>query len=148
MPSCRAVADLGCSGWCSPDRRPRSARDHVAEMPRARGASLFIHKCGVCVCVSMLHVGSKVPVRRGELIVLGFVRGSVRTATALPDRRNASAGPCPIRPQVGLAPHSGTDIAQEQEYPSSVPRVWTANMLRAGPTALLLPVAKPEDPNA
>ena len=81
-------------------------------------------------------MGSKVPA--GSL----SPRGSVRTATALPDRRNASAGPCPIRPQVGLAPHSGTDTAQEREYPS----VGTA-MLRAGQLSPL-PVVKPEDPNA
>jgi len=40
-----------------------------------------------------------------------------------------------------LAPHSGTDTAQEREYPS----VGTA-MLRAGQLSPL-PVAKPEDPN-
>ena len=45
-------------------------------------------------------------------------RGSVRTATALPDRRNATAGPGPIRPRVRLAPHSGTDMAQAPRYPS------------------------------
>ena len=44
-------------------------------------------------------MGSKVPVGSQS------PRGSVHTATALPDRRNASAGSCPIRPQVGLAPH-------------------------------------------
>ena len=66
--------------------------------------------------------------------------GSVRTATALPDRRNASAGPCPIRPQVRrvLAPHSGRGTRRAQGS-GSTPRlaftlqssVGTA-MLRAG----------------
>ena len=81
-------------------------------------------------------MGSKVPV--GSL----SPRGSVRTATALPDRRNASAGPCPIRPQVGLAPHSGTDTSQAGKgYPS-------LGTVRFALPAILTSCDKPEDPNA
>ena len=69
-------------------------------------------------------------------------RGLVRTATTLPDRRNASAGPCPIRPQVRLAPHSGTDTSQAGKgYPS-------LGTVRFALPTILTSCDKPEDPNA
>ena len=68
-------------------------------------------------------------------------RGSVRTATALPDRRNATAGPGPIRPRVRLAPPSGRDISQAPRYPS------LGMACCAQPTSVL-PVDNPEDPRS
>ena len=85
---------------------------------------------------------SKVPRRRDATTPRESLspRGSVRTATALPDRRNATAGPGLIRPRVRLAPHSGRDMdgAQAVRYPS------LGTVCYVLPTSVL-PAVKPED---